>query len=70
MSMFTVLHFLDSLAVSAVKYSETYNEKLKEFLRKNYPGFLLTVSCFVKIYVTFRLIVSLLYVVLYAVLKI
>nr|XP_002127095.1 DNA primase large subunit [Ciona intestinalis] len=36
-----VLHFLDSLSVSAVKNSTAYNEKLTEFLRKNYPGFLL-----------------------------
>ena len=41
---FSVLHYLDSLSVSAVKHSEAYNDKLKEFLRKNYPGFLLTVS--------------------------
>ncbi|XP_076807579.1 DNA primase large subunit-like [Clavelina lepadiformis] len=36
-----VLHYLDSLSVSAVKNSQTYNAKLTEFLRKNYPGFLL-----------------------------
>ena len=47
----SVLHYLDSLSVSAVKFSDAYNEKLKEFLRKNYPGFLLTVSlCRLKIF--------------------
>uniref|UniRef100_H2Z295 DNA primase large subunit n=1 Tax=Ciona savignyi TaxID=51511 RepID=H2Z295_CIOSA len=39
-----VLHFLDSLSVSAVKNSTAYNEKLTEFLRKNYPGFLLSTA--------------------------
>nr|CAB3265150.1 DNA primase large subunit [Phallusia mammillata] len=37
-----VLHYLDSLAISVVKNSAAYKDKLTEFLRKNYPGFLKT----------------------------
>lgn len=36
-----VLHFLDTLNVSYIKHSQEYKDKLTEFLRKNYIGFVL-----------------------------
>lgn len=39
-----VLYYLDSLSSSYNKNSQQYSEKLTEFLKKNYAGFLLTTS--------------------------
>jgi len=40
-NLFLVLYYLDNLATSHVKSSDIYNQKLAEYLRKNYQGFLL-----------------------------